>query len=205
MRLTRDRFILALGLGMTGIVGCVPSMAAPVVGPVAAPRAADPQIQIQPLTADQLAQILGVNVWTAKYSGGPIECWLEIEEEGQATMPKRIPEKDNIGTGSFPQQSDGTVNFWWRKHGEGAGGDLHIDAAGSSYGYGLNNNAFVFGWKGYSASSTTMGQGKAITGEPGKEFVLIDYDARESLPQGEKDKAPRRVHLKLMARFAAEK
>jgi hypothetical protein len=81
-------------------------------GPAPLPTEA-PQVQIQPLTADQLAQILGVDVWTARYSGGPIDCWLEIEEEGQSTMPKRIPEKDNLGAGSVNPPAEGTIELWW--------------------------------------------------------------------------------------------
>src|SRR5262245_7579158 len=41
----------------------------------------------------QLARDLGIRAWVVEYTGGPIaEYWLEIEETGQVTMPKRNPE-----------------------------------------------------------------------------------------------------------------
>jgi hypothetical protein len=41
----------------------------------------------------QLARDLGIRAWVVEYTGGPIaEYWLEIEETGQQTMPKRKPE-----------------------------------------------------------------------------------------------------------------
>lgn len=204
MSVSRDWLILAVGLAATGVVGgCKPTMTTSAAMTAAA-SGAEAQVQIQALTADQLAQILRVNVWTARYSGGPIQCWLEVEEEGQSTMPKRIPEKDYVGAGSVNSPSEGTVDLWWRRREDGTGGELTIHAADGTYGYGLNKDAITFAWKGFSAGSTTMGSGEPIKGAPGKEFVIVNYDARESRPQGD-DKAPRRVHLKLMGRFAEAK
>lgn len=166
----------------------------------ATPAAPTPRVEIRPLTADQLARILGVNVWTARYSGGPIECWLEIEEQGQSTLPKRIPEKGFLGAGSVNPPAEGTVDLWWTRREDNQGGQLTIHASNGSYAYGLNKDAFTFAWKGFGAQSTTVGSGELRGGEPGKAFVIVDYDARESLPEGD-TKAPRRVHLKLMGRF----
>jgi hypothetical protein len=161
---------------------------------------------MQPLTADQLAQIVGVTAWTATYSGGPIECWLEIEEQGQATMPKRIPEKDSFGAGSVNPPTEGTILFWWSRRQDGQGGQLMIQAPHGSYGYGLNKDAFTFGWRGSSEQPRVIGKEELKTGEPGKEFVIVDYDANEIVldPEGGR-KVPRRVHLKLMGRFPVKK
>jgi hypothetical protein len=188
------------------LVGCNDSDNRQVVPPETKPAApalhptGAPHVQIQPLTADQLAQILGVNVWTARYSGRPIECWLEIEEEGQSTLPKRIPEKDFLGAGSANPPSEGTIDLWWSRREDRQGGQLTIHAANGSYTYGLAKDAFTFAWQGVGASHTTIGKGEPIQGEPGKAFVIVEYDARELHPDSEK-KSTRRVHLKLMGRF----
>ena len=201
MRLSRDFLLVILAIVASGCVaGCGPTVAAP-----ATPRGGEPEVQMQPLTAQQLAAILGVNVWTAKFSGGPIDCWLEVEEQGQSTMPKRIPEKDYIGVQSdHSAPTEGTITIWWRQQESGAGGNLMIQAANGSIGYGLNKDAFTFGWPGFNSRSTAAGSGQPIKAEPGKEFVLVDYDAQESRPAGD-SKPPRRVHLKLMGRFAGKK
>src|SRR6185503_2457194 len=112
MRLSRDPLIVILAIAASSCVaGCGPTVAAPATA-----RAQEPLFQMQPLTADQLAAILGVNVWTARFSGGPIDCWLKVEEEVQSTKPKRIPEKDYIGGKSNDSApTEGSITIWWRK------------------------------------------------------------------------------------------
>jgi hypothetical protein len=39
----------------------------------------------------ELARDLGVHAWAIEYTGGPLNCWLDIEETGQSTMPARHP------------------------------------------------------------------------------------------------------------------
>jgi hypothetical protein len=191
-------------------VGCNDSGNRQVIPPATKPAApaslptGAPQVQIQPLTADQLAQILGLSVWTARYSGGPIECWLEIEEEGQSTLPKRIPEKEFLGAGSANPPSEGTIDLWWSRREDRQGGQLTIRAANGSHMYGLNKDAFTFAWQEFVTQHTTIGKGEPIQGQPGKAFVIVDYDARESHRDSDK-KTPRRVHLKLMGRFPMQK
>ena len=166
-------------------------------------QAESPQLLMQPLTADQLAQILGLNVWTAKYSGGPLECWLEIEEEGQTTMPKRMPVKDFIGAGSVNPASEGSIVFWWSRREDRQGGELTIKTSNAGYSYGLNKDAFTFAWPSFTANHTPTGSGQVLKEVPGKEFVIVNYDAQESLGVGD-NKTPRRVHLKLIGRFSAQ-
>jgi hypothetical protein len=198
MPLSRSLAVVLAGLTLSG---CVPAIPASTPAAPAPAVPATPEVQVQPLTADQLAQILGVNVWTAKYTGGPIECWLEIKEEGQSTMPRRIPEKDFLGAGSPGAPREGTIDLWWTRREDRQGGQLTIHAANGGYSYGLGKDAFTFVWPSFSARSTTAGKGDPIHAEEGKEFVIFDYEASESLPAGDK-KPPRKVHLKLMGRFA---
>lgn len=196
MRLRSIQVVFVSIVGLTMVSAANPITTVPE-------QTESPQLQIQPLTADQLAQIMGLNVWTAKYSGGPIECWLEIEEEGQSTMPRRIPMKDFIGAGSVNPPSEGSIVFWWSRREDRQGGDLTIKAAGGNYTYSLNKDAFTFAWPSLTAQHTPTGKGQVLKEVPGKEFVIVDYDAQESLLVGDK-KTPRRVHLKLVGRFPAE-
>ena len=184
-----------LFLSLLGVAGCSNATSAPVSTPVA-----PTQVEIQPLTADQLARIMSVNVWTATYSGGPIECWLEIEEEGQSTVARRIPEKGFLGDTIDNRPSEGTIEFWWTRREDRAGGMIQIQAGRGSYGYGFGKDALTFGWSSFSASSTTPGKQKILNGEPGKSFVIVDYDANESTKDDPTHKT-RRVHMKLMGRF----
>ena len=103
-------------------------------------------------------------------------------------------------------ENEGTIDFWWTRREDGQGGQLTIRKTGSTYGYGLNKDAFTFAWQGsFSASSTPKGKIKLMNSlPPGREFVIVDYDARESQRDGEK-KPPRRAHLKLMGRFPIQK
>jgi hypothetical protein len=39
----------------------------------------------------ELARDLGVHAWAIEYTGGPLNCWLDIEETGQSTMSARFP------------------------------------------------------------------------------------------------------------------
>jgi hypothetical protein len=38
-----------------------------------------------------LARDLGIHAWAIEYTGGPLTCWLDIEETGQSTIPARYP------------------------------------------------------------------------------------------------------------------
>jgi hypothetical protein len=50
-----------------------------------------------------LARDLGIHAWAIEYSGGPLNCWLDIEETGQSTMPARFPE---LAAMNLPAQSE---------------------------------------------------------------------------------------------------
>ena len=168
-----------------------------------------PSVVGQPLTADQLAGMLNLNAWSLTYSGGRIQCWLEIEEVGGKTpMKRRVPEKGFVGEiGDIApevlknRQGEGTILFWWSKNADGNGGSLNLNVSNAgSYGLGLGNDAFTFGWKSFGASSASIGKQPPVTAKPGEEIVLVSYDASESQLPGSKQ-SPREVHLRLKARF----
>jgi hypothetical protein len=52
-------------------------------------------------------RILNVEHWAFRYTGGPIDCWLDVEETGQ-------PDKEMVFTGKGamrPLASEGTIHF----------------------------------------------------------------------------------------------
>jgi hypothetical protein len=209
MRLRTVPFVIQLTVTFL-LVGCNDSGNRPAVPPATQPAATAPQptvapqVQIQPLPADKLAQIMGVTIWTARFSGGPIECWLEIEEEGQSTLPRRIPEKDFVGAGSANRPTEGTIYLWWTKRENQQGGHLWIDVADAIQGYDLNKDAFTFAWGTFFSSHTKFGDGELMNAKPGEEFVVVNYEAGEPREAGSK-KTPRHVRMKLMGRFPIKK
>jgi hypothetical protein len=46
-----------------------------------------------------------------EYTGGPVRLWLEFEEEGQSTVPKRYPEREDW----IIKGETGRVVFWIRR------------------------------------------------------------------------------------------
>ena len=115
------------------VAGCSPQTPLPKPGaPITPPQApVAPATRFEPvdLTAEDLADILGVEAWTCRYSGGPIRCWLEIEETGQETMPRRIPEQDSLGKGTSSKEG-GQILLWWRRDPSGSGGVLCLKVRG---------------------------------------------------------------------------
>jgi hypothetical protein len=53
-----------------------------------APTGAGGTIGATAATGAEVAQVLGMDARTFEFSGGPILCWLEVEETGQQTLPK---------------------------------------------------------------------------------------------------------------------
>jgi hypothetical protein len=44
----------------------------------------------------ELAQELGCRIWVVDFAGGPLSCWLEVEESGQKTCNPRLPGPEGI-------------------------------------------------------------------------------------------------------------
>jgi hypothetical protein len=159
------------------------------------------------LTANQLAAMLDIDVWAFQYSGGSVECWLEITETGQKTMPPRMPEKGYLGQGmAVDKPSEGTILLWWRKNPADNSGVLHFKMPNMDLQEPIEPGAFTFGWKAVKTSGTESGKAKAAQGKPGEETVLVEFNAEEALPDAGKAgtgsvRPPRAVHLKLKARF----
>jgi hypothetical protein len=155
------------------------------------------------LTGNQLAEMLGIPVWAFSFSGGPVECWVEISEVGQKTMPTRLPEKGTLGQGLGAKESEGTIVIWWTKNPADNSGVLHYKAPGMQLEQAIDPGAFTFGWTSVASSGTPSGKAKAEQGKPGDEIILLDYQAKEVVGSARSKAAPRSVNLRLKARFGA--
>jgi hypothetical protein len=159
------------------------------------------------LTANQLAAMLDIDVWAFQYSGGAVECWLEITETGQKTMPVRMPDQGYLGQGVVDKPAEGTILLWWTKNPADSSGVLHFKMPNMNLQEAIEPGGFTFGWKGVKVAGTESGKAKAVQGTPGAEVVLIEYNAEEAIANPGKGQAgsgrvPRSVRLKLKARFA---
>ncbi len=153
-------------------------------------------IEQQKIDAETLASILGVHVWSFKFSGGPVRCWLEVEEVGQDTTPKRMPEGGEFVTS---QNDNGEIRFVWQGN-RSTGGSLDLSCnPGGGYGFALHNKAFVFDWNTWrSHGLTPTGQIRSIEASEGEELVLMTYKASEITSANDTTK-PREVTLTLKA------
>jgi hypothetical protein len=145
------------------------------------------------LDADELAEILQISVYKFRYSGGPLHCWLEIEEDGKknSDVSARDIRKGKEAT------NDGTILLWWRR-GEIRLG-LRSDGFSSSYLKGLPQEALWFGWK--SAGSTGYTVQTSLTPSVGKTSTLLSYEFVEGKSDAKNPKAPRKITVALKAKF----
>ena len=210
-------WMLPVGFSLVaGLVGCADESVPVVNEPVAKEaESADhqsslgnrqgPQIQQAELDTEQLANILQssqISAWTFKYSGGPIRCWLEIEESGQKTMPARIPEEGFVEERAKPQKDEGKILLWWKRGLPDSGTTIELEVADS--GCSLGPDRFVFEWDSLTGVSTTVHGSPRL--KPGQEVVLMTYEAKED-PDKAKAKEPgkpRIVKLLLKAKSARE-
>ncbi len=168
----------------------------------------EPVIIQQDLNAQQLADILDVEAWTWTFRGPPPECWIEIEEVGQDTMPSRIPDQGGFGSEIDPASrgpQEGNILLYWRRTEPGGGGVLSFQVDGrGTYFFGLNDQAFTLGWRENWASEFDPPKraGRPIEASPGKELTLLTYQASQ-LPEGGGmiEQGSPRLTLRLKARF----
>ena len=141
-----------------------------------------------------------------EYTGGPVRLWLEFEEKGQSSVPKRYPPEDWVAKGET-----GRVVFWIRRgvsdkinfalkragkpQGDtsavGLGVTITSSAGGQNNATALDNPLW-YAWGGYSfASERPPEEVRLPAGAPATVLVL---DARETTAVA---KEPRRAKLVL--------
>jgi hypothetical protein len=60
---------------------------------------------------------LGGKAWAFEYAGGPVRCWLEIEEQGQSTLPERYPPHQPDGIDQWEGKGEkGRIILWMRRN-----------------------------------------------------------------------------------------
>jgi hypothetical protein len=141
------------------------------------------------LTAEELADFLGVGAWVFEYEGGRPRCWLEIEEEGQKTVSQKLVIQVEEAN-KRPEARRGKVLFFLRR------GDLqlriHSGASRGGAGVALPADALWWGWPSFSGATTRLE--KPAAPEPGEEVVLLRHETEEP---GRDAKDPRKVVLTL--------
>jgi hypothetical protein len=150
------------------------------------------------LEAQELAEHLGLSVWTFDYSGGRVRTWLEIDEDGKTTT---FPDRGGV---QDPNQHNeaakrGRILFWM----EPGKLTLRIHSGASSGGAskGLPTDALWWGWKGYNTSSSSYKFETTATARPGKTLTLLDFQAREDKESAKDPNKPRTIKLRLQAEF----
>lgn len=142
-----------------------------------------------PLSADELASILDVQVYAFSYSGGRVSCWLEVDD---GTM---IPRWTTAG------DEEGKILLWWKR------GELTLSffsngrpRGGSSNGY--PDDYLWWGWEGGWNATTYTKLNTPLTPDSGEEVTLLHYKAVEKKAADPEN--PRTVTVTLKARFPKE-
>jgi hypothetical protein len=164
----------------------------------AASRQDSPHLEAGKLDAQELAEILGISIWTFRYSGGRVRCWLEINENGVTSKePPSGVQDPNKGNA---KAKEGKIVLWWRQGQLGL--RINSGTASSPYSKTLPNDALWWGWKS-SFGRTNLASAPAAT-KPGEEITLLRHEAEEFKGTAKDPKAPRKVVIVLKAKFPEE-
>jgi hypothetical protein len=163
---------------------------------------ADPApLRLEPakLDADELADFLGVSVWTFHYSGGRVRCWVEIEQNGKTTtFPPQGAQDPNRGN---DKAKEGKILLWLRP------GTLKLSInSGVSHGNfieALPQDGLWWAWK--ASTGLIQGESGPFTPKTGVEITLLRYQVTERGPGSEVLKSPRTITIVLKAQFPEER
>jgi hypothetical protein len=161
-----------------------------------AARAGDgPTITNSALSADELAYFLGVEAWVFEYEGGSPHCWLEVSEEGQKTVEKKVLLEVNARSGGRGEK--GRI-ILFIKRGEIKLRD-HAESSESGASVGLNAKSLWWGWESWGGSMKRLPK---TTLAAGAEVNLLEL-TRTSFEPGAPKNAPasKKVTLVLKAQF----
>ncbi|MDG3004103.1 hypothetical protein [Paludisphaera mucosa] len=151
------------------------------------------------LSAEDLADFLGIGAWVFEYEGGRPKCWLEAEEVGQKTVSKKeiLLVKEANKT---PGADRGKILFFLRPS------DLqlriHSEASRGGSGIALPPDALWWGWKAFAGSTTRIE--KPVAPKPGEDVVLLRYETQELEADAKDPKHPRKVVLTLKLAIEAD-
>ncbi|MEO1993889.1 MAG: hypothetical protein ABGZ17_01270, partial [Planctomycetaceae bacterium] len=157
------------------------------------------RIQHVPVDAEQLASVLGINAISFKFPpGGVYQCWLEIDETGQSTMPSKFPFEGyhTIDT-TDPDRLSRSLLLYWKKDkpGPDSSGDLQLRGNGL-HGFQIPPGGFTFGWKAFTGGGQTYPDGVSIAAGQTKTLYIRVFN--ESVGKGPEG---RKIKLTLKARM----
>lgn len=141
------------------------------------------------LDIDTLVTILDMKSWTFRFRGGPVKCWLEIDEVGQETMGDRIPKYDAL----VSSDAEGKIIVSIRPLRDG--GELLLMCGDRTSRHQMTKNEFIYHWNGSQTSHTALNADRVIELAAGKEYELASFTAREAV--FEIEEKPRKVTLTL--------
>lgn len=173
----------------------------PLVVSTRAREAAAPPREIRngSLSAEDLAEFLGVGAWVFEYEGGRPKCLLEVEEVGQKTVSKKevlSVEEPNHG----PDGRRGKILLFLRRADVQV--RIHSEASRGGAGMALPPDALWWGWKAFSGSTTRLE--KPIAPKPGETVVLLRQEMNETGPDVADPKHPRKVVMTLKLTVEAD-
>lgn len=153
------------------------------------------QIEPTELNAEELAKILGIETYTFQYTGGPLFCWLEVDENGKKySVPTGGP--PDAFSEAYHKVTSGRVLIWWRPE------DFGFRSTGGSGLYqrlSPGEDDLWFGWKQRTFKLDTLD--KPLTPKLGSEIVLLRYEVVESKERAKNPDKPGRILLVLKAKF----
>src|SRR5438128_6066680 len=153
MLLKRAAAVAVSGLLLLGLHGVPPQMEA-------SDEQAGHHVEASKVDAQELAEILGIQVWAFHYSGGRIHCSVEIDEDGK--------NKEVLSLDSGKNSQKGRILFWVQR------GQIVLRASpGGTAGMGLPNDGLWWGWKSWTGEISTPDH--PVAPKPGEEFTLMTH------------------------------
>ena len=163
-------------------------------GIAAQPPADGPTFANAAIEADELADFLGITTWAFTYDGGSPHCWVEMTEEGQATVSQpRILEVKTTQAGAAA--ASGKILLFLNPGNIQLRVNSKVSRGGA--GIGLPQDALWWGWKAYNGSSSRLQRPVAL--KQGHEITLLRYDVEEPKNAAKEPKHPRKVHMVVKA------
>jgi hypothetical protein len=174
-----------------GLVGClvvVPSCSNSPSNdpsqPISAPSSQQPasdqlaatgqRLEPVKLEASDLARVMLTQAWTFQYSGGPVRCWLEIDEDGKKSVQ---PAEGLKHLGGGPE---GRILFWKRGKGEFGLAMYSGDAKRHDWGQvsiSMTLRGIAQSMHGFTYHWTQLTESQAPS--TGEEHVLLRYETKE--------------------------
>jgi len=129
------------------------------------------------LQASQLAKILGIETWAFKHTGTYLSMWVEIEEKGQNTGPKRVPLGGGGGVGK-----SGNMYFFIDERERRIGSRTPSGSQASRF----DKEQLWFGWENGAATSVATIPDKITAGAdnptPGQQVTLLQITKKKLGP-----------------------